>query len=437
MVEQLANTGDGDAMTENSRIVAVVKGQLSKFSGIISRDLPKAKQRLVREMIYGIQASKDIKLSNITRSLNEPIPLIKTEDRLSRNLDDRDFTKEINGQICRLGSRNVLDDMVIAIDPGDIRKRHASKMECLCKIHDGSAHEIGDGYWLAKAVAADIEHKKVIPLYLEAYSQEAKDFKSENDQLFKVIDAVGAAIGTKGIYAIDRGGDRGKLYDKLLEKDKRFVIRLQKNRDLIHKGIKKNCAALAAVLPCPYETVIIKYEDGKEEKITVSYNAVPVRLPGKEHPLFLIVVKGFGKAPMMLLTSCPVNLKTKETIWRIVEIYLTRWKCDESFRYIKQCYNLEDIRVRAYISIRNMVVLILAVAYFAAVYLGDNLKLKMLMERIYLVSKRFFGVPTFFNYAIADGLYNLLFLDKTGIKEAPRARKPEFQLCFGFWEECG
>jgi hypothetical protein len=426
-------------MTENSRIVAVIKGQLSKFSGIISKDLPKAKQKLVREMIYGIQASKDIKLSSITRSLNESIPLIKTEDRLSRNLDDRDFTEEINAQICRLASRNVLDDMVIAIDPGDIRKRYASKMECLCKIRDGSEHEIGDGYWLAKAVAADIEHKRVIPLYLEAYSQEAKDFKSENDQLFKVIDTVGASLGNKGIYAIDRGGDRGKLYEKFLEKkkEKRFVIRLAQKRDLIHKGTRKNCRLLASALPCLHETVIIKYEDGKEEKTTVFYNALPVRLPDYEYPLFLVVVKGFGKVPMMLLTSCPVNMKMKESMWRIVEIYLTRWKCDESFRYIKQCYNIEDIRVRHYTSIRNTVVLILAVTYFAAVYLGDNLKLKMLVQRIYLVSKRFFGVPTFFNYAIADGLYNLLFPDKTGLREIARAKKPEFQLSFSFWEECG
>jgi hypothetical protein len=439
MVEMVVNTGDGDAMTENSRIVAVIKGQLSKFSGIISKDLPKPKQRLVREMLYGIQASKDIKLSCITRALNESIPLIKTEDRLSRNLDDRDFTGPINNQVCRLGSRNVLDDMVIAIDPGDIRKRYASRMECLCKIHDGSEHEIADGYWLAKAVAADIEHKKVIPLYLETYSQEAKDFKSENDQLFKVIDTVGAFIGNKGIYAIDRGGDRGKLYERFLDKgqEKRFVIRLAQKRDLIHKGTKKNCRLLATALPCPHETVLIKYENGKEEKTTVSFNAVPVRLPGHEYPLFLVVVKGFGKLPMMLLTSCPVNTKMKESIWRIVEIYLTRWKCDESFRYIKQCYNLEDIRVRSYVSIRNMVVLVLAVAYFAAVYLGDNLRVKMLVQRIYLVSKRFFGVPTFFNYAIADGLYNLLFPDKTGIKETPRAKKPEFRLSFSFWEECG
>ncbi|OPY68893.1 MAG: hypothetical protein A4E57_01492 [Syntrophorhabdaceae bacterium PtaU1.Bin034] len=263
-------------MTENSRIVAVIKGQLAKFSGIISKGLPKAKQRLIREMIYGIQASKNVKLSHITRSLNESIPLIKTEDRLSRNLDDRDFTDEINDQICRLGNKNVLDDMVIAIDPGEIRKRYASRMECLCKIHDGSEHEIGDGYWLAKAVAADIEHKKVIPLYQEAYSQEAKDFKSENDQLFKVIETVGVHLGGKGIYAIDRGGDRGRLYDKFLQKgkEKRFVIRLARKRDLIHKGIKKNCRLLASALPCPHETAIIKYEEGKEEKTIVSYNAL-------------------------------------------------------------------------------------------------------------------------------------------------------------------
>jgi len=409
-------------MTSESRTAAVIKGQMSKYSGIIAKGLSKPKQRLVREMIYGIQAAKDIKLSSVVRVLREPIPFIKTEDRLSRNLDDEDFTAEINNQICRLGSPKVMDDMVIAIDPGDIRKKHAAKMEHLAKIHDGSSHEIGEGYWLCKAVAADTEHKKVIPLYLEAYSQKAKDFRSENDQIFKVIDTVSVSLGGKGIYAIDRGGDRGKLYDKFLEKkkEKRFVIRLVKTRDLIHKGIRKNCHALATVLPCPHEAIMIKYEDGKEQKVTIRYTCLPVKLPNHQYPLFLVVAKGFGKEPMMLLTSCPVKTKIKETIWQIIEIYLTRWKCDESFRYIKQCYNLEDIRVRHYTSIRNMVALILAVSYFAAVYLGDNLKLKVLVERVYLVSKRFFGVPTFSNYAIADGLYNLLFPDKTGINQVKR-----------------
>jgi len=43
---------------------------------------------------------------------------------------------------------------------------------------------------------------------------------------------------------------------------------------------------------------MIKYEDGKEEKTTVSFNnTLPVKLPGYENPLSLVVVKGFGKVP--------------------------------------------------------------------------------------------------------------------------------------------
>jgi hypothetical protein len=115
-------------------------------------------------MLYGIQASKDVKLSNISRTLKEDQPLIKTEDRLSRNLDDGDFTDPISGEICRLGASKVTDDMVIAIDPGDIRKKHAKKMEFLGKVRDGSENEIGEGYPVCKAVATDIESKRIIPL---------------------------------------------------------------------------------------------------------------------------------------------------------------------------------------------------------------------------------------------------------------------------------
>jgi len=135
---------------------------------------------------------------------------------------------------------------------------------------------------------------------------------------------------------------------------------------------------------------------------------------------------------MMLLTSCLVERNRKESIWRIVEYYLARWKCDESYRYIKQCYNLEDVRVQSYISIRNIVVLVLAVSYFASVYLGQSIKLKMLVERIFIVSKRFFGVPSFFNYAIADGIFNLLYPDKTALRGIKQNSLDDFQLCFDF-----
>lgn len=420
-------------MSENSKTVANLKGQLSKFSGIISKSFKKPKQKLIKEMLYGIQAAKDVKLSNIARTLKEEQALIKTEDRLSRNLDDEDFTEAINEEICRLGASKVTDEMVIAIDPGDIRKKYAKKMELLSKIYDGSEREVGDGYPLCKIVAADIETTRVIPLYCKAYSYEAEDVKSENSELLKSIETVRSHIGDKGIHAIDRGGDRGVIYKYYLTRNtpQRFVIRL-KERDLIHKGKRKHCFDMAMTLPMPHESILIFYDDGREKKRTVRYNAVAVKLPNYDHPLHLVVVKGFGIKPMMLLTNCAVSIRKKESIWKIVEYYLTRWKCDESYRYIKQCYNLEDIRVRSYISIRNIVVLVLAVSYFAAVYLGQNLKLKLLVERVFLVSRRFFGVPSFFNYAIADGIYNLLFPDKTALRGLSPVGMDDFQLLFEF-----
>lgn len=420
-------------MGRESKTVANLKGQLSKYSGIISKCFKKPKQNLIKEMVYGIQASKDVKLSNIARTLKEDQKLIKTEDRLSRNLDDEDFTDGINNEIMRLAAPKVTDDMVIAIDPGDIRKKYAKKMEFLGKVYDGSENEVGDGYHLCKAVAADIESKKVIPLYCEAYSLLAEDAKSENSEILKTIDTIFKHIGDKGIHAIDRGGDRGVIYKKYLTKNKptRFVIRL-KERNLRHKGKEVSCSWLAKVIPTPYETVLIIYDDGKEKRRTVQYNAIPVKLPQYDTKLYLVVVKGFGQKPMMLLTSCEVDIHNKESVWRTVEYYLARWKCDESYRYIKQCYNLEDIRVRSYISIRNIVVLVLAVSYFAAVYLGQSIKLKMLIERIFLISKRFFGVPSFFNYAIADGIFNLLYPDKTALKGIKSISIDDFQFCFEF-----
>jgi hypothetical protein len=59
-------------MSIEDRTVVGVKAQLSKFSGIISKSFKKPKKRLVKEMLYGIQASKDVKLSNKPVGAEDP-----------------------------------------------------------------------------------------------------------------------------------------------------------------------------------------------------------------------------------------------------------------------------------------------------------------------------------------------------------------------------
>ena len=49
--------------------------------------------------------------------------------------------------------------------------------------------------------------------------------------------------------------------------------------------------------------------------------------------------------------------------------------------------------------------------------MGLSLKLKMAVQKIFILRKRFFGVPTFFQYAMADGVGELLKKARTGIEE--------------------
>ena len=64
---------------QDSKIRSRLKAQLSKFVRELTEGLSKPSSAFVGEMLFGIQASQDVKLSEIARSLQEEIPLIKTK----------------------------------------------------------------------------------------------------------------------------------------------------------------------------------------------------------------------------------------------------------------------------------------------------------------------------------------------------------------------
>ena len=130
--------------------------------------------------------------------------------------------------------------------------------------------------------------------------------------------------------------------------------------------------------------------------------------------------------PLLLLTNLDVA-RDSESLWWIVEIYLTRWKIEETFRFLKQSYNLEDIRVLRYQRLKNLVVLVTAAAYFAATFLGQKLKLKILCEKLLIISLRFFGVPPFRFYALADGIRKLLS-QTSPQASTPPPQSPQMEL---------
>jgi hypothetical protein len=415
----------------HSKIAGRIKGQISRFSHKLSGDFKKPTRKWLIQMLYGIQASKDVKLSNIARSLNEGIPLIKTETRLSRNLGRVDLTESINGRLIAEGSKRIGQETVIALDLSDLDKPYAEKMQYLAWVRDGSTGETrSKGYWLVDVLGADVEGEDLIPLYGELYSQESDTFKSENRQILNAMDRVREGIGYKGIWAMDRGGDRSRLFKGFLARELRFVVRLVGDRDLILEGgQKKNALKIAWGCHCPQQREVRIEREGESKKKTISVGQRRVKLPFSQHPLLLVVVKGWGEKPMMLLTNVEVK---PQGVMRILEIYLTRWKCEESYRFIKQAYNLEDVRVLSYTALRNMMVLVQAVFHFVSVELGKKLKLNILLKKIFEKAKRFFEIPDFKQYAIADGIYKVLFASRTGILPALMRPRHNGQLLFPF-----
>lgn len=396
-----------------SGLALKLRGQIHDFSGKLSPRFSKPKRRFIEQMLYGIQAKGDVKLSEIARSLNEEIPLLKTETRLSRNLADEDLERELLSAVVRMGSRRVHKDTLLLIDTSDVRKDFARKMQHLATVRDGSTGELVSGYWMMKVVGCECEAKRIVPLYQSLYSATAPGFVSENDEILRAVELVSTQTKSRGIWVMDRGGSRRVLLEYLLTGELRFIVRLRADFHLMFRGARRSALEIAATCPMPYSEGVVIEEGGEQKGRAIHFGLRPVKLMGRDERMYLVVVRGFGKEPLMLLTNLKLK-RTRKSLWFIVGGYLTRWRIEDTIRFIKQSYRIEDIRVRSYRSLKNLVALVLCAAYFAAIYLGEGLNLRALAHKVTKAAKRIFGAPDFNYYALADGIAAILSRSEKG-----------------------
>ncbi|QGY46937.1 hypothetical protein GM418_25735 [Maribellus comscasis] len=221
-----------------SHLASNLRNKIAKFSGILSIQLDKTAGRFIKEAVYGILASQSVMLTEIGRQLESKVRLKKIEERFSRQLNKAQIWQNVHQQILSLAKSRINKDTLLILDLGDIHKPYAEKMEYLAKVRDGSSLEgnIVDGYWTNQVIAAEPGSNELTPLYSALYSQESPDFRSENEEIKGAIDFVSKQTGNQGVWVIDRGGDRDKIYEPLIEKNRQFIIRLVGTRDLICRG---------------------------------------------------------------------------------------------------------------------------------------------------------------------------------------------------------
>lgn len=393
-----------------------LKRKITNYSKKISKSISKPKTKFVSQMIYGLLKGQSVLLSNIARSLKEDITLKKTIDRLSRNLKNFDKKEKVMENYINNISPFIDDDTVFCCDKSDIVKPYSKKLEAIDYIRDGSTGKRNKGYDTFEIIALTDKKQLPVGIYSKIYSRLEKGFKSRNIEAFKGLDFTEKHFGKKGVYALDRGYDANKFYKYFIKGKKDFVIRSKKNRSVIYKGESLNILKVANLYKGKYVNYY-KDKHGKNRKVKFSY--APIKLPAlPQKELTLVIIHGYGKLPILLITN--IKPQAKKLTLAIVKVYLKRWKIEEYFRFKKQQFNFENIRVRSLHSIRIMDLLLTIAIGMIAKFSAQKTKTKLMYITI-KISKRIYDIPEFNYYALADGFSCILEKTVTGIKRFLRS----------------
>ncbi len=412
-----------------------LKRGIFNFSQKISDGLHKPAKRFVAEMLYGFLAGQSCFLTNIARKLKGKAALDKTVERLSRNLMNFDDPALLHEQYLQSLSKHFDDSSILIIDDSDVSKAYSRKLEALCKVHDGSTGQTTSGYCYAGVSALTAKHKQPIPVYGHIYSSVEENHKSRNHETLKSLEFLSDHFPKATIRAFDRGYDAGYLFDYFLggkkEEHESFIVRM-KDRTLLYKGKEILLKKLAGEFKGKY-ALAFEAKNGKKANCKISI--VPVSLP--KYPgikLNLVICKGLGKEPLMLLTN--IDSEDCRLCVTITKVYLMRWRIEEYYRFKKQCFKFEKFLVRSLKSIRNLDLLLsIAIGYIGI--LSEKIQVSVQVTEIIKAAHRLYDLSKskckFTFYSIALGILEIFSKLHTGIAHFFQPQLPSAQRSFTGW----
>lgn len=340
-------------MPHDARLRQKWKGKVLSWASPMADAVSKPVGKLVAEVIGGILSSGSLQLTEIARALKEPTNLHHTVKRLSRMLGKHELWTKLEDLLLERLAPLVHEEMILAIDPGDLNRDGAPKSGCRSQVHDGSTGEIVGGYPLLQVVARDVNKGTTLPLLCRLYSYKDPQFHSENEEILAVMRRVQGAIGGHPLWVIDRGGDRNLLWKAWLAEEEGFdvLVRADNKRHWLRGCEKLKAQDIAKQLPLKHRGTLRRGSD-KE----IRFGLTRVRLPDHpDHPLTMIVIRHGKREPMVLVTTRQVRGRRQGE--RLIHSYLDRWACEEGYRFSKQGFSLERVQARSYQVLRNLVAL--------------------------------------------------------------------------------
>jgi len=372
-------------------------------------------------MFFGLAKGKSVLLSDIARKLEEPIDTIQTVKRLSSRLDEFHEEDQLMKNYGKVVAPYFKEkDNLIIVDNSEIVKPFSSKLEALGKVRDGSTGKIEKGYWTTNMIGITPTAKHPIPLYSHLFSSTEEGFISQNEETYKGLQHVRNVLDNrKATFVMDRDYDDVKMMKTILAQEDNFIIRLKKNRHLRYQNKKLNVHELAL----RRKGKINFHTEIKGTVYDLKVSHITVEIPSlKGHKLTMVVVYGYGKDPMVLLTNKLV--KKKVEVLSILKAYITRWRIEEMFRVQKSEFQLENVRVRTLKSLNRMHLLLSMMITFMSL---KTEKKNGFFHTIIARARAIKGENQIkmFLYRFSAGMKAILEKDLHGIKHFKYIEKPK------------
>lgn len=393
-----------------------VKKQLKRYLDKTLPPMGKVAQKAIYDLSFGILKSGDVKVTNIARALDEPCDLKHTVKRLNDRLGTDNYVATVESAVADQYPKAFDDNTVVAIDTTDTTKRYARKMENLSKVRDGDTGKIGLGYNHIVITANQLNQANPTVLANQIFSKKATPDRTINDDCLGIIEQIDAIYGRKGTRTHDRYFDNKRYFRYYHKNGQLHVIRVKDNRKLL-KVVggrvlpgKVPILDLANICRTPHNMQVSYWENGKwHHKKTVRIGCRKVFLPCVNAIVTMVVIKGFGRIPMMLLTNIDVTNNNPALLEKIAGIYRGRWQCEEWIRFVKGEYNIEDIRSLKYHVLKNILAIVLLVNSFITKHLGYAKKLVHLKDTLIKKAKPVFKKNAkFIFYRVSSGIRDAL-----------------------------
>lgn len=407
--------------------------ELTNFIKKLTIGFGKVDTHFIADIANGIISNNSVILSDMVRS-SGAVNIKKGVERIERHLDSFHLISDrLEANFQALVKPLINMRHLYFVDGGDITKNENTKFENMGYVLDGSKeHKLSKGYKIFEIDTIDNSNQ---PLNLISdLSTSDKKVNDDNKELSetlewtKRIEKVAKSYG-KGTFVMDRGFDGAILMEKIIELDNDFIIRARNlKRHVYVNGDKTTISDLARKHKGFYKfsTKI----DGVTTNLKVS--SVNITIENRDaknihkHPLTLVLVKGFGgsDAYMALITSR--NVSSKDQTLQVLRDYILRWKIEENFKFKKQQYGLETIKVRRYKRIKALNKLLSMIMVF-----NNTLNLSAIGKTIRKTKTQIRTKVIIWLYRLTDGIKEIFNVLTTKIMEVlyPK-RQPRIRNLF-------